>query len=157
DELARGMAWEGAPGSVIRDRGAAIAPSSEPRAPDAGSRAVRVWQSLPIGTAIYGLGEKTGPLDKRGGADTMWNTDALYGPGQDPLYMSIPFFIAAHDGIYHGVFFDNPWRSSFDLEKESRETMSFGAEGGELNYYVIEGPAPKEVVQRYTDFTGRIE
>jgi alpha-glucosidase len=35
--------------------------------------------------------------------------------------------------------------------------MSFGAEGGELNYYVIAGPGPRDVLARYTALTGRIE
>jgi len=118
---------------------------------------VRVWQQLPQGTAIYGLGEKTGPLNKRGLAWTMWNTDTSYGPSTDPIYQSIPFFLAAKDANFHGIFLDNPWRSSFDFDKESRDTLSFGAEGGELNYYVLAGPTAKDVLQRYTDLTGRLE
>jgi len=135
DEPARGMGW--------------LATTQPDIAP------VRVWQQLPPETAIYGLGEKTGGLNKRPGAWTMWNTDAPYGPSSDPLYQSIPFFTATHGGAYWGVFLDNPWRTSFDFDKEARDTLSFGAEGGELNYYVIAGPGPKDVLRRYTDFTGR--
>lgn len=135
DEPARGMGW-------LTTTQPDIAP-------------VRVWQQLPPETAIYGLGEKTGGLNKRPGAWTMWNTDAPYGPSSDPLYQSIPLFIASRDGVYWGVFLDNPWRTSFDFDKEARDTLSFGAEGGQLNYYVIEGPGPKDVLRRYTDLTGR--
>src|SRR5262249_18768027 len=78
----RGMACQdsGNPATQPGSAPAASAPSEHPM----GARAVRVWQTLPVGTAIYGLGEKTGPMNKRGGSYTMWNTDALYGPGQDP-------------------------------------------------------------------------
>lgn len=147
DDPARGMAWQ----TDVRS------PSgSEGTATPEG--AVRVWQRLDDGIAIYGLGEKTGPLNKRGRVWTMWNTDAYgYGPTRDPIYKSIPFFLAARDGRFHGVFFDNPWRSSFDLGHGERSVLSFGAEGGELNYYVIAGPNPKDVIRRYTDLTGRLE
>ena len=146
DDPARGMAW----------RGAARA-AGETDAPGASATPVRVWQHLPDDVAVYGLGEKSGPLNKVGRAWTMWNTDApAYGPATDPLYKSVPFFICARDGRYHGVFFDNPWRTSFDFGQQERNTLSFGAEGGELNYYVIAGSNPKDVVRRYTDLTGRM-
>ncbi len=140
DDAGRGMAWE------------------ESSRTGSDARAVRAWQRLDDGIDIYGLGEKTGPFNKRGRAWTMWNTDAYgYGASRDPIYKSIPFFIAARDGRYHGVFFDNPWRSSFDFDHAERNILSFGAEGGEMNYYVIAGPNPKEVIHRYTDLTGRME
>ncbi len=123
-----------------------------------GGRPVRVWHHLPDGAAIYGLGEKVGGLNKRDRAWTMWNTDAAaYGTQTDPLYKSIPFFISEVDGRYHGVFLDNPWRTTFDFGQTDRGVTSFGAEGGELNYYVIAGPDPKDVIKRYTRLAGRIE
>ncbi|MCK4660586.1 MAG: glycoside hydrolase family 31 protein [Phycisphaerae bacterium] len=138
DDPARGMAWGCTSESSMA--------------------AVRVWQQLPDKVAIYGLGEKTGALNKRGRAWTMWNTDeCAYGLAEDPIYKSVPFFICARNGRFHGVFFDNPWRSSFDFGQRDRGILSFGAEGGELNYYVIAGPDPKDVVRRYTALTGRME
>ncbi len=143
DDPGRGMAWEANAGEQ---------PSNGRHG------AVRVWQRLDDWVAIYGLGEKTGPLNKRGRSWTMWNTDAYgYGPTRDPIYKSIPFFLSARDGRFHGVFFDNPWRSSFDFDHAERNLLSFGAEGGEMNYYVIAGPLPKDVIRRYTDLTGRME
>jgi alpha-glucosidase len=113
---------------------------------------------MPDGVAVYGLGEKAGSLGKTGRAWTMWNTDAwAYGPATDPLYKSVPFFISARDGRFHGIFLDNPWRTTFDFGQQERNVLSFGAEGGELNYYVIAGPDPKDVIRRYTDLTGRME
>ncbi len=128
----------------------------DPTAPLVRSQAVRSWFHLPDNVRIYGLGEKSGPLNKRGMAVSMWNTDAFhYGMASDPLYKSIPFFFLSRDDVYHGVFFDNPWRSSFDFGKETANLMSFGADGGEMNYYVIAGPHPAQVMQRYTGLTGR--
>ncbi|MEE9294413.1 MAG: TIM-barrel domain-containing protein [Phycisphaerae bacterium] len=158
DDPARGMAWEETKARRHKGTKARRGRSESPiRNPQSAIRN-RVWQRLDDGVAIYGLGEKTGPLNKRGRAWTMWNTDAYgYGPSRDPIYKSIPFFLSARDGRFHGVFFDNPWRSSFDVGHRERNVLSFGAEGGELNYYVIAGPHPKDVIRRYTDLTGRLE
>ena len=55
-------------------------------------------KSLPIGEHIYGLGDKTGPLDRRGGTFVDWNTDAFgFAPSSDPIYKSIPFYIGVGD------------------------------------------------------------
>src|SRR5260370_8991012 len=58
-------------------------------------------------------------------------------------------------GVAYGLFFDNTYRSSFDFGKESADYFSFGAEGGELNYYFIAGPEPKKIIEQYTALTGR--
>ena len=117
---------------------------------------VRVWKSMPEDEHYYGLGDKAGPLDRRGRAFAMWNRDAYSWQGHtDPLYKSIPFFIGLRGGIAYGVFFDNTHRSSFDFGKESDGVLSFGAEGGALDYYFIAGPQPAQVIERYTALTGR--
>ena len=125
-------------------------------------QAVRVWKRLRDDEQVYGFGEKTGALNKRGRqlggySYTMWNSDTFaYGPDTDPIYVSVPFYLALRGGRTHGVFFDNTFRSNFDVGHTSPGLLSFGAEGGELNYYLIYGPDPKRVIQRYTDMTGRM-
>ncbi|MDI9240500.1 glycoside hydrolase family 31 protein [Lysobacter sp. LF1] len=117
---------------------------------------VRVWKSMPTDEHYYGLGDKAGPLDRRGRAFAMWNTESYGWQGtSDPLYKSIPFFIGLRGGVAYGVFFDNTHRSSFDFGKETDATLSFGADGGALDYYFIAGPKPAQVVERYTALTGR--
>jgi len=123
---------------------------------------VKVSKRLREDEHVYGLGEKTGRLDKRGRnlggySYTMWNSDTFaYGDDTDPIYVAVPFFMVLRAGRTHGIFFDNTFRSQFDVGHEKQELLSFGAEGGELNYYFIYGPAPKQVVQRYTELTGRM-
>ena len=123
---------------------------------------VRVWKRLREDEHVYGLGEKTGRLDKRGRnlggySYAMWNSDTFaYGDDTDPIYVSVPFFMVLRGGRTHGIFLDNTYRSLFDVGHEKQEMLSFGAEGGELNYYFIYGPAPKQVVARYTELTGRM-
>jgi alpha-glucosidase len=118
---------------------------------------VRVWKRMPAGERYYGFGEKSGGLEKRDAAMTMWNSDIpAYSGSTDPLYHSIPFFYGMRGGKAYGIFFDNPARSFFDMGKESRDSYSFGAEGGDLNYYFFYGPAPKKILSRFTELVGRI-
>ena len=115
----------------------------------------RVWKQMPDDEHYYGLGDKTTGIDHREHAYTNWNTDAYgYQEGTDPLYKDLPFFIGMRKGVAYGIFLDNTWRSSFDFGKEFRDRYSFGAEGGELNYYFIYGPHPKKVLAQYIDLTG---
>jgi alpha-glucosidase len=111
-------------------------------------RTVRVWKRLRDDEHVYGLGEKGGRLDKRGrqlgGYNyTMWNSDTYaYEADTDPIYVSVPFFVVLRQGRTHGIFFDNTFRSNFDIGHQSQGQLSFGADGGDLNYYFIDGPAP---------------
>jgi alpha-glucosidase len=117
---------------------------------------VHIWKKMPGDENYYGLGDKTGPMNRRNRAFTMWNTDQFgWSESTDPLYKAITFFIGLHKGTAWGVFFDNTNRSSFDFGKESPDYFSFGAEGGELNYYFFAGPEPKNVVRQYTALVGR--
>jgi alpha-glucosidase len=117
---------------------------------------IHAWKRMPSEENYFGLGDKPGPLNRRNHAYTMWNTD-FYGwqESDDPLYKTMPFFIGLHKGTSYGLFFDNTYRSSFDFGKESPDYFSFGAEGGELNYYFIAGPQPKKIVQQFTALVGR--
>ncbi len=120
-----------------------------------GDLGFRVWKQMPENEHYFGLGDKTGPLDRRGFAYEMWNTDAYrFQPGTDPLYKDIPFFLTDRAGSSYGLFLDNTWRSSFDFGKLSRNEYSFGAEGGPLDYYILYGPTPKQVEQAYAWLTG---
>ena len=116
----------------------------------------RVWKSMPAVEHYFGLGDKAGVLDHRGQAYTQWNTDwGGFDRGTDPLYKTIPFFIGMSGSSAYGLFLDNTYWSSFDFGKEKPDALSFGAEGGELDYYFFYGPDPKAVVEEYTQLTGR--
>jgi alpha-glucosidase len=117
---------------------------------------VRCWKAMPEDEHYYGLGEKSTPLDKRGRSYVMWNQDpAGFDASSEPLYQSVPFFIGLCRGRAYGLFLDNTYRSSFDMGAEDRDLYSFGAEGGEMNYYFFAGPTPKRVVARFTELVGR--
>ncbi|HZH44077.1 MAG TPA: glycoside hydrolase family 31 protein [Lysobacter sp.] len=143
---------------VVHDADGRVLLAGDPDLPMAvhGER-VRAWARMPAEERYYGLGDKPGPIDRRGRAFVNWNTDAYAWQGHsDPLYKSIPFVLALRkDGFAWGLFLDSPYRSHFDFGKESEAHFSFGADGGELDYYVIAGPTPAQVIERYTALTGR--
>jgi len=102
---------------------------------------------------FFGLGEKTGSLDRRGKAFSMWNSDKpCYGINEDPLYKSIPFFMSNYG---YGIFFDNTFKSEFNFGTESSNYFSFGAPGGEMIYYFMFGPSYKQIIGHYTELTGK--
>jgi alpha-glucosidase len=118
---------------------------------------VRVWKRMPLDEEYLGFGEKAGLLFRSGIHVTMWNSDIPgYTADTDPLYESIPFFLALRAGRTYGIFFDNTFRSSFDMGKECRDAYSFGAEAGEVNYYFFAGPTPGAIVSRFTELVGRM-
>ena len=117
---------------------------------------LRAWKSFEKNESFYGLGEKTGWLDKKGRAYEMWNHDTFlpHVSDTDPLYQSIPFLISFNPENSYGIYFDNSYKTFFDLGSEGQPYYSFWAEGGELDYYFINGPSLKEVVSKYSKITG---
>ncbi len=108
----------------------------------------------------YGFGEKAFPEMSRNGKFIVnWNTDTFsYPVGTDPVYQSIPFFYALRDGKAYGVFFNNTFRTWFDMGKTAPHRYSFGADGGELDYFVFTGGkdrSPKKILEDYANLTGR--
>jgi alpha-glucosidase len=124
-------------------------------------KSARVWKRLRDDEHVYGFGEKTGRLDKRGNklggySYAMWNSDTFgYLGDTDPIYASVPFFLVLRNGRTHGIFLDNTSRTTFDVGRESQSLLSFGIDEGELDYYFLYGPTPRQVVERYTTLTGR--
>lgn len=108
--------------------------------------------------AYYGLGEKGGDLNKKGCYTENFNTDD---PETDDdsitYYKTIPFYVALKEEATYGIFFDNSFRSYFDMGKEMGDRIFFGAIGGQIQYYFIPGENIKEVVKNYTALTGRME
>ncbi|SDI43010.1 glycoside hydrolase family 31 protein [Alteribacillus bidgolensis] len=107
---------------------------------------------------FYGFGEQSGELNKRGDSLGMWNTDA-YGYATDTkyLYTAIPFFIGLKNEKAYGIFFDNTHRTYFEMASESDDYYYFYADGGELTYYMMYGPEIQDVLDRYSELTGKID
>ncbi|WP_055669652.1 glycoside hydrolase family 31 protein [Desnuesiella massiliensis] len=106
---------------------------------------------------FYGLGDKTGHLNKRGYNYEMWNTDdpSPHVESYKALYKTIPFFITLRDEGVFGIFFDNTFKSYFDMGKENSAYYYFGADGGNLDYYFIGGKGIQDILMGYTNLTGK--
>ena len=119
-------------------------------------RSFELRKALPLGEHVFGMGDKTGVLDRRGYSFTNWNSDTYgYTPSTDPIYKSIPFFIASGGpGGSYGLFLDNTFRSTFDFAHSIADTVRISSVDGPVDYYLIAGPSVRDVVRRYADLTG---
>lgn len=117
---------------------------------------VTTYKKLQEGERFIGLGEKTGPLDRRGKGYQNWNTDAYsYHGGTDPLYCTIPFYIGIHHELTYGIFMDNPYKSFYNFGASNNRFASFSADCGDMHYYFIHAPSVGEIIRLYTHLTGR--
>jgi alpha-glucosidase len=118
----------------------------------------RLRKHAPAGEFHYGLGDKPGPLEKRGHAYTMWNTDAYgYQEAWDPLYKTVPFLLAVRPGGFAwGLLLDSTHRCSFDLAVSETDVLGMAAEGGPVRYHVLAGPTAAAVLERFTRLVGRM-
>jgi alpha-glucosidase len=119
---------------------------------------VTSYKKIQEGERFIGLGEKTGPLNRRGNGYINWNTDNFgYSTSADPLYCTTPFYIGLHNQLSYGIFFDNTYKSFFNFGASNNRFTSFYADGGEMNYYFIHAPTVAEILQHYSFLTGRME
>ena len=105
---------------------------------------------LGVGELVYGLGERFGPLVKNGQSVDIWNADG--GTSSEQAYKNVPFYLTNRG---YGVLVDHSGHVSFEVGSESVERVQFSVPGERLSFYVIDGPTPKDVLERYTALTGR--
>ena len=106
--------------------------------------------NLGVGELVYGLGERFTPMVKNGQTVDIWNEDG--GTASEISYKNIPFYYTTKG---YGVFVNHPGRVSFEVGSEKVETVQFSVEDEELEYFVIYGPTPLEIIEKYTALTGR--
>jgi alpha-glucosidase len=118
------------------------------------------WKTcLPEAAHVYGLGDRTGLLDKAGRKYSFWTYDPFdqQGPSSDRMYKAIPFFLFLSDnGHSYGIFLNNTFQTSVELPQSANRSFRMEVSDGDLDYYVIYGPKPIDVIERYTRLTGRI-
>ncbi|MDF3071395.1 MAG: Alpha-glucosidase, partial [Polyangiaceae bacterium] len=138
-----------------------------------------VSRKMGLHDAVYGLGQKTGPSNRRGRKLVLWNTDILApqvlkqqrvfeadvellgkDPKFDPYYTSIPFFYHARltaqgDAELAGFFIDNSYKATFDFTERERYRYLFC--GGQYTEYVFAGPELPDILAAYTQLTGRMQ
>src|ERR671932_980925 len=117
----------------------------------------RLYKRREEGERYFGCGERTSGRERGGRNQIFEKADPPLGhtASFNNLYASIPFTLSLANGRAHGLFFDNTHRVEFDLALEDEGRAYYGAESGNLVYYVFCGPTPAEVLASYTELTGR--
>ncbi|WP_250035138.1 alpha-xylosidase [Paractinoplanes maris] len=115
-----------------------------------GEHYVHEQLDLGVGEAVYGLGERFGPLVKNGQSVDIWNEDG--GTSSELAYKNVPFFLTNRG---YGVLVDHPGKVSFEVASEMVSRTQFSVAGQTLSYLVIHGPTPADILRKYTALTGR--
>lgn len=105
---------------------------------------------LGVGDLVYGLGERFGPLVRNGQSVDVWNGDG--GTASEQAYKNVPFYLT---NAGYGVFVNHRGHVSFEVGSEAVEQVQFSVPGESLEYLVVAGPTPAQVLERYTRLTGR--
>jgi alpha-D-xyloside xylohydrolase len=99
----------------------------------------------------YGLGEKFNAFDQAGRRARVLTRDVA-GPKGDASYKVAPWWVSSRG---YGFHYDDARESSVDLRAGSRDRFAVDALGGALRYHLVGGPAPADVVSRFTGYAGR--
>jgi len=118
---------------------------------------LRLKKALRPGEQLYGFGQRSGRLERRGRKFSHWTIDPDFGHGrhQDNLYQAQPLFMALKDGVAWGLYLNGSYYSQLDAGASQADTLELIAHGGELDYYLFSGPTPRAIVEQLTRLTGR--
>lgn len=103
-----------------------------------------------VGECVYGLGERFTAFVKNG--QVVENTNKDGGTASEQAYKSVPFYMTNRG---YGVLVNEAGPVSFEIASEKTTRVQFSRQGEGLEYFVIHGPSPKEVLQKLTALTGR--
>ncbi|MFT3869960.1 MAG: alpha-xylosidase [Nibricoccus sp.] len=106
--------------------------------------------SLGVGECVYGLGERFTAFVKNGQVVENWNKDG--GTGSDQAYKAIPFYMTNRG---YGVLVNETGPVSFEVASEKVSRVQFSLPGESLEYFIINGPTPKDILRKLTALTGR--
>jgi alpha-D-xyloside xylohydrolase len=117
---------------------------------DDGGHYIHERLALGLGECVYGLGERFTSFVKNGQSVDVWNDDG--GTASGYAYKNVPFYLTNHG---YGVFVNTPDRVSYEIGSEFASRVQFSVRGQSLEYFIIYGPSPKEILRKYTALTGR--
>ena len=113
--------------------------------------------ALASGEPVYGLGEKFGPLNKRGQLVHSQVEDAL-GVNTGLAYKNVPFCWSPGQGkAAWGIFVNTPGRVTHGVGHPDWSHRSYGVvvDDEALDLFLIAGRDPAQLIDRYTALTGR--
>jgi alpha-D-xyloside xylohydrolase len=106
--------------------------------------------SLGVGECVYGLGERFTAFVKNGQVVEIINKDG--GTASEQAYKNIPFYLTNRG---YGVLVNETGPVSFEIGSEKVARVQFSLEGESLEYFLIYGPTPKDILRKLTALTGR--
>lgn len=106
--------------------------------------------TIDVGEYIYGLGERFTSFIKNGQTVDIWNEDG--GTGTEQTYKNIPFY-TSNKG--YGVFVNSSDKVSFEVGSEKVSKVQFSVPGEKLEYFIMAGDSLKDVLNQYTNLTGK--
>jgi alpha-D-xyloside xylohydrolase len=106
--------------------------------------------SLGVGECVYGLGERFTAFVKNGQVVEIINKDG--GTASEQAYKNVPFYLTNRG---YGVLVNETGPVSFEVASEKVTCVQFSLEGESLEYFLIYGPAPKDILRTLTALTGR--
>jgi alpha-D-xyloside xylohydrolase len=125
-----------------RDSGWVEVEGSEPR--------MQAALSVGVGECVYGFGERFTAFVKNG--QVIENTNKDGGTGTEQAYKAVPFYLTNRG---YGVLVNETGPVSFEVASERLSRVQFSLPGESLEFFVIHGPTPKDVLRRLTELTGR--
>ena len=111
---------------------------------------LREQLQLSVGEYIYGFGEKFTTFTKNGQNVEIWNADG--GTCSDQSYKSIPFYTSSRN---YGVFVNSSDKVSYEVASDTVSKVSFTVPGEELEYFIFGGENLTQVLEGYTNLTGK--
>jgi len=106
--------------------------------------------NLGVGECVYGLGERFTAFVKNGQVVENENKDG--GTASEQAYKAVPFYLTNRG---YGVLVNSTGPVSFEVASEKVARVQFSQPGESLEYFLIYGPTPKEVLRKLTALTGR--
>lgn len=122
---------------------------------------LRHYQSRPETDRHYGLGDKSGPVDRTGRRFRILQLDALGYDAEigDPLYKHVPYVAVQSGGVWGGMFHDSLAPMTFDLGSERSNYHGIyryvEIEERGMDLWLIAGPDLASLTRRFTLLTGR--
>ncbi|MGW5781499.1 glycoside hydrolase family 31 protein [Streptomyces sp. NPDC003863] len=157
------VAGDGDAGSVAGDGAGPVAGEGAGPVASGGGRWVQ-RSEVPADARFFGLGGRSAGPRLRDGSYRLWNTDPKggFGPGDDPLYLTMPVQFVVSDAGTHLAFHDNTWDGRITLA-EGEEGAGSGHDrpgtsevrmtGGPLRCWVVVG-TPARVLHGWAALTG---
>ena len=87
---------------------------------------------------------------RRGKAVDFWNKDAI-GTSSPRTYINVPFLFSTRG---YGLFLNSSARTQWEIGTREASSLGFAVEETLMDYFIIYGPTPAEILRGYCSLTG---